>query len=169
MSTTSIIVEKLIVGFFTTGWLSMMLLRWFHVDLAVVPDQLQRFSSWVPVIVLAATALCYQAGVLMDALCYFASELLGGRCMRRSRFKTAALDYSKVRATVYQKASQDLRSDLGVDRSIIRLSRSGGVNFAILAVMAFVPRWLGPPWGNLPLRVHWIPNVQRGRLDGRGR
>jgi hypothetical protein len=53
-------------------------------------------------------------------------------------FGDAKLRYGEVRATFYQKASEQVVEDLKFDRQIIRISRTSVLNFLILAIVMFV-------------------------------
>jgi hypothetical protein len=68
--------------------------------------------------------------------------------MRERIFKKRERNYNIVRGLVYQKASDKVRSDLDMERSIIRISRSGAFNFGLISISLLIN---GSPFIKFPL------------------
>lgn len=134
MATTSIIVELLIVGFFTSVWMFLLCLRLSLFDL----DSARQFASAVeptPAL-LVATAVFYQVGLLMNSISHRIT-----RNFAQLKFRNEIIpdtDYEIVRATVYQKGSDETVKGLGLYLTFVRLSRAGIINFLLIALSMFL-------------------------------
>jgi hypothetical protein len=88
-------------------------------------------------------ASLYQLGWLMNGLAHALVALCFDKPIRDALFQREKLTYEPVRATVYQKASPELRGDLATDRTVVRLSRAGALNFLLIGVLLAT---FGRPW-----------------------
>jgi len=134
MSTTSLFIEILIVGSIADIWLGLFLLTFFPIDLAnlsFVVNTLVKFSTFLAIPFLAIT-------YILGGLILFVSEqILNPFFQTRFKhkfFSNAKLRYGDVRATFYQKASEQVIEDLKFDRQIIRISRTSVLNFLLLTI-----------------------------------
>ena len=124
MATTVMIVEVIVVGIFSSLWIFMVLLRLSLVDLSGISECAAELKDWTALFTIVAIAVLYQLGWLMNTLGHVITEwVFLGRLIRKRMFKHSSLEYMRVRTKVYQEASSSAREDLGVDRSVIRLSR----------------------------------------------
>jgi hypothetical protein len=141
MATTPIIVEMLIMGVFASVWMFIFAERCAILQVDQILELLVKGKDWSAAILFVSMAWCYQIGWLINTSCHGFAILFLERRIRNPIFERASLQYEHVRATVYQKASADLRSDLGLDRSVVRLSRAGVLNFLLigLALLFYCP------------------------------
>ena len=139
MSTTSLIIEILVIGVFSAAWILLTLLR-----LSIPVESVLSASARIgPLYVVVATAALYQLGWLMNGLAHALVSLLFDKPIRDTLFRRETLTYEPVRATVYQKASPELRGDLATDRTVIRLARAGAINFLLIGILLAT---FGRPW-----------------------
>ncbi len=136
MSTTALAVEQVIIGFFACIWILLGLLRFAVIH---VPDKsfLDQASGWSTVFLFCAVAVFYQLGWLITAISWKLEIALFSKKIRDSIFKAKGINYEYARAVVYHKASQELRGDITQDHTVVRLARSGSLNFLLTAVLMF--------------------------------
>lgn len=132
MATTAMIVEIVVIGVVSATWICLLLIRTSPLGPAQLCDVMSGLSEWATATAIVATAFVYQLGWIMNGVCHGITTVICGRWLRDKEFREAGLPYRKVRTAVYQRASADLRGDLGVDRTVTRLARAAAINFAIL-------------------------------------
>jgi hypothetical protein len=133
MATTTIIVEILIVGFFTGVWILLFCLRVSLFQFQSVTDLVSKMDSAVAVLVLAFTS--YQLGVLMNTVSYRLTKRLAEQKYRNEIVPNTS--YERVWATVRQNASEELAKSLYLYLSVVRLTRAGIINFPLIAAGMF--------------------------------
>ncbi len=135
MSTTAIIVELLIVGLFSAVWIFLFCLRLTVFTVDDIKTIIPQMSTWSAPLLFVAVATLYQLGIFLNALSDSLTRVvvLG---MRKQMFSDQEYEY--VRTVVYQKGADELVSDVKLLFSFIRLSRSGVVNFCLIAVAIFL-------------------------------
>lgn len=142
MNTTSLIVEVLVGGFITLIWVLLILIKLYDVDLVILQDMLLKYKDWSGYALFATMAFSYQLGWLMIHASYIATTSLIVKPLRKKIFGSEYAKYRKIKNTVYSSASDELMKGIEKDRSVIRLSRTGLVNFAALAtVLAAYHLW----------------------------
>ena len=138
MTTTSLIVEILVVGSIGSIWF-LLFLFWFSlVDPKDVIDFMVKLKEWSGLVTIGVVGLIYQLGWLINGFSHGILYLCFGKKMRENIFKKKDLSYNIVRGLVYQKASDKVRSDLDMERSIIRISRSGFFNFVLISIALLI-------------------------------
>jgi hypothetical protein len=133
MATTSIIVELLIIGFFTVVWIAIWSVRFSLIDI----ELLRHLSSSIQSTpgLLFITALSYQLGVVMNGISHKIMMRLG-----RSEYRDQidpGVPYDVVNIKVRQCASEDLVRILALHLSVMRLTRAGIINFALISLGMF--------------------------------
>ena len=139
MATTSAIVEILVIGVIGSVWLILFLSGISAIHLDSLVDYMLKLKDWSSLITFLAVGIIYQLGWLINGFSYGILNIIE-KCIRSKMFKQKKLEHRKVRALVYQKASATVRDDLKVDRSVIRLSRSGVFNFSLIFVALLLHR-----------------------------
>jgi lysylphosphatidylglycerol synthetase-like protein (DUF2156 family) len=135
MSTTSIIVEMLIIGFFTAVWLLLFCLRLSFFDIQEIKILASQIGSWTTPILFAAAALFYQLGLIMNTISYKLTERFAERKFRDQIVPGKV--YENVKSTVWQKGSAELIRNLELNLTFVRLARAGIINFLLIAVVSF--------------------------------
>lgn len=128
------IIEIIVIGVFSLIWISLLLIRVSVLDISHIHSLATSYSSLSPLILVIGMVVSYQLGWLINGFSYAITVIFFEKKIRDKIFDDENLKYEPVRASVYQKASSDLRSDLGTDRSVIRLSRAGAVNFFFISL-----------------------------------
>lgn len=138
MTTTSLIVEILVVGLIGSIWF-LLFLFWFSLaDPKDVIDILVKPKEWNGLITIGVIGLIYQLGWLINGCSHGIFSFCFGKRIRERIFKKKGLNYNTVRGLVFQKASDKVRSDLDMERSIIRISRSGAFNFGLISISLLI-------------------------------
>jgi len=138
MTTTSFIVEILVIG--SIGSI-LFLLFFFGFSLADpkdLIDGLVKLKEWSGLVTIGMVGLIYQLGWLINGCSHGIFSLCFGKKMRERIFKKIEPNYNIVRGFVYQKASDKVRSDLDMERSIVRISRSGAFNFGLILISLLI-------------------------------
>jgi hypothetical protein len=138
MTTTSFIVEILVVGSIGSIWFLLFFFGFSLADPKDVIDVLVKLKEWSGLITIGVIGLIYQLGWLINGFSYGILYPCFGKRMKESIFKKKQLNYNIVRGLVYQKASDKVRSDLDMERSIIRISRSGVFNFGLISIALLI-------------------------------
>jgi hypothetical protein len=134
MSTTNVIAEIIVTGFFSLIWILLLLLEVFGVNIALFYQNFLTFKDWSSVLLLVLFIITYQLGWLINVLGNLIIDVPFGYKFRNKVFRQKNLEYEKVRAAFYQHASIDLIKDLGLDRTVIRLARGGIINFSLISL-----------------------------------
>jgi ABC-type microcin C transport system permease subunit YejB len=74
MSTTAIIVEVLIIGFFTAIWLFLLCIRLSFFDFYSIKNIAAQIGNWSTLTLFIAAAIFYQLGLMMNTLSYYITE-----------------------------------------------------------------------------------------------
>jgi hypothetical protein len=135
MSTTSIIVEMLIIGFFTSVWLFLFCLRLSFFDIQQIKILVSQISSWATPMLFVAAALFYQLGLIMNTLSYKLTERFADKKIRDQIVPGKA--YESVKSTVWQKGSTEIIRNLELNLTFVRLARAGIINFLLIAIALF--------------------------------
>jgi hypothetical protein len=134
MATTAIIVEMLIIGFFACVWILLMIVHWLGIDATALFKEFSTLSGWSTPLTLAATAVFYQVGWTVNWISASITALLSEQRVRNRIFLADELEYQNVRAVINQLGSTALHGELNAERSVIRLARSGAMNFLLTAI-----------------------------------
>lgn len=135
MSTTAIIIEVLIIGFFAAIWVFLIGLRVSIIEIHSVKTLLAQVGGWATPLFFVAAILFYQLGLLVNLISHKITKLFSQKDLRDQII--AGKDYEYVRATVFQNGSAELLRDLVLYLSFVRLARSGILNFLLIAVVMF--------------------------------
>lgn len=133
MSTTTLLVEIVIIGLFALVWLCLLFMQLNIFDLDTLIKSLNYLKEWPILSAFAGLAIVYQLGWLIKMFSHAIVDPATLNLIRKRLFVKENLDYLKVRTKVYQNASGYIQQELHVNRSVFRLSRSGIVNFGMLA------------------------------------
>lgn len=136
MSTTALIAEILVIGFFASIWILLLLLRISIVELPS-GEFLAMAANWATPLLVIGLAVYYQLGILINGLCWVLEIFTIRKIIRNKIFSQATLDYNEVRTTVHHHASGYLQNEIMFDRAILRLTRAGALNFFIVAILMF--------------------------------
>ena len=123
MSTTSVIVEMLIIGFFTAVWLFLFCLRLSFIDFQSVKSFVSQIGAWSTPLLFISAALFYQLGLLMNSISHkIVKRLLANEFSYKFMQKLVTREirdqivpskvYEKVKATVWQKGSAEVIKNL---------------------------------------------------------
>lgn len=135
MNTTSLIVEVLVGGFITLLWIFLIIIKVYDVDLQVLQETILKYQDWSGYILFSTMAFSYQLGWLMIHASYIATSKYLVLPIRKNVFEESYSDYRKIKNTVYFRSSDELMAGIEKDRSVIRLSRTGLLNFSVLAIV----------------------------------
>ena len=138
MSTTALIVEVLVIGVFACSWLGWVAIGALGIDLGKVLQLLDAHKGFAPLVSVVVLAVFYQVGWMVNSLASALFEIWPGKSDRNRIFIANQMECEAVRAMVYQNASQQILSDLAVDRSLVRLYRGGFLNFLILGLCSLI-------------------------------
>lgn len=146
MSTTSIIVEMLIIGFFTSLWIALFYLRY---TLSAADIQLESFKSltsligtWSTPMLFIAAAVFYQLGLIMNTVSYRAISFLAKKKQEKARNSMVPdKQFETVKTVVWQKGSADVVKYIESCLIFVRLSRAGIINFLLIAIALFTFGW----------------------------
>ena len=134
MATTTLIVEILVVGIFGLIWISLVLLKATAFDASQLVKILYNLRDWSVLITILMIGIIYQLGWMINGLSFGISNFLFEKRIRNRMFLKEGLKYEVVRPTVYQDGSEKVFSDMAVERSVMRLSRAGYLNFLLIAI-----------------------------------
>jgi membrane protein implicated in regulation of membrane protease activity len=151
MSTTTIIVEVLIIGFFAAVWLLLACLRFSLIEISSLRAFLSQATPWSTALFFIAAVVLYQLGLLMNLVSHKLTKPFGQKSLRDQI--VAGKDYETVRATVFQKGSSEILRDIVLYLSFVRIARSGILNFLLtgLVLVSFGGRAV--PFGLIALLV----------------
>lgn len=134
MATTALIVEILVIGILGLVWIILLVFQFSDLDINQIGKILSGLKDWSALYTLLFIGVIYQLGWLINGLGFLFTNGLFEKKIRNKMFEEAKLDYHAVRPTVYQNASPKVCSDMALERSIMRLSRSGIINFFLISV-----------------------------------
>lgn len=137
MATTSIIVELLIVGFFTLAWMLLLCIRISLVDVDTVRRLLPFLQSTLGLLLVSGSS--YYFGVVTNAIINRLTEPLG-----QSRYRERMVPgttYDAITTKVRQHASEEVNRTLLLYLSAVRLTRAGVINFGLMALILFTFPW----------------------------
>ena len=135
MATTAFIIEVLIIGLFAAAWLFLLCLRVSLFDFDSFVNLALRAQGWSTSLTLAAAAILYQLGWIVNSVADKLMYKYNKRGVRENAVPGVSYEY--VRAVVHQKGSAEILRDIGVNLTFERLARAGVVNFSLTAVILF--------------------------------
>ncbi len=151
MSTTVLLFEILIIGIFTSIWITMLVIMinyGYDFDLEIVLTKIQnkfgylKFSS--PLILFLSLAILYQIGWMMNDISYYLSrKIYANRMIRKLTEIHPELEnhFDEEKPERYQldlKAPSDFLKKLREHLVVYRLTRTGMFNFLILAFLILI-------------------------------
>ena len=151
MSTTTIIVEVLIIGFFTAVWLLLACLRFSLIEIVSVKSFLSQTGPWSTSLFFIAAIVLYQLGLLMNLVSHKLTKPFGQKPLRDQI--VSGKDYEIVRATVFQKGSSEILRDIVLYLSFVRIARSGILNFLLIGLVLVSFGGRATPFGLIALLV----------------
>ena len=148
MSTTALLVEVLVQGLLTTCWLIILVLgiNGFNFDPELITKLLLPFKDYSSILLIFLLVFGYHIGWIMNFLSYrLGSFLYINRIRRKILGEELQLGDFLIDSRISQTASIEFMKKLRHRRSVIRLSRSGLINFFMLGVLIliFFNIWLG--------------------------
>jgi len=132
MATTAIIAEMIVIGFFTLIWICLGISALYPCLKTTIYAQLVVLKDFSAFVTGGVIIVCYQFGWLVDAFSYWLYEVSLEKWFKKKLFNQ--YNYDLVRATILVHGSQQVNSDIAVDRSVVRLSRAGVLNFCLIGV-----------------------------------
>ena len=135
MSTTSLVVEVLVGGFVTFLWALLLLCKIYNIDYALIQESVLLYKDWSSLILFSVMALSYQLGWVMIHVSYLFTTFIIVTPLRKKVFGSSYNSYREIKNRVYFGASNELAVGIEKDRSVIRLSRTGMLNFLMLAII----------------------------------
>jgi hypothetical protein len=129
MSTTAIIVEVLIIGFFATIWVILLRLRFANIEVASFKSFLAQIGTWSAPLLFVAAVVFYQLGLLMNFISHMVTKPFSQKQLRDRIIP--GKDYEFVRAIVFQNGSTEILRDIILYNSFVRISRSGILIFYV--------------------------------------
>ncbi len=158
MATTAFLIEILVIGFFGTLW--MILLIAFVLAGGDIPRvDLATLEDWSGLFLFAYMAICYQLGWIINWISW---EVFNRTSIQKAREKAFGKPieeraYERRLLAVHQVASEAIISRIRSDLSVIRLTRSGTINFgSLFLVSTLVVVFRTDAW-NLAERGWWVP------------
>lgn len=159
MTTTAGVLEILIVGLVAAGWFALLLVRVGLLPMAGGPWPIADVPAWATAFAGAVALASYHLGWLVNAASHELVNRLYDNRLRKRMFGQVILHerdhehraaghatYDLVLSRLYAGASEFARDDLAVDRSAIRIARSGVVNFALYSVVLIGMDAASPGW-----------------------
>ncbi|MFA5804263.1 MAG: hypothetical protein WC879_06435 [Melioribacteraceae bacterium] len=134
MQATSLIVEMLIVGIIACCWIVLFLFKLSIIDFTDILNQSIKWQNWSALITIVLTAIFYQVGWMVNWMGSSIVSLFLEKRLMDKVFVDSKKIYPTVRANINQKGSDNLHRELNLDRGVIRLSRSGIINFLLLSI-----------------------------------
>ena len=139
MKTTNLIVEIVIIGFFSLIWLGLIILSQLDSNiLEIINDKYALIKDFPMILVTILLIASYQIGWLINALCHWSIRVLWIYLIRKPKFRKEELDFNEVRAAVYCNAVSHTIDDLLTDRYANRIARASILNFAILSIVIII-------------------------------
>ena len=135
MTTTTIIVEMLMIGFFAGIWVILACLRFSLVEVVSIKAFLSQAGPWSTSLFFVAAIVLYQFGLLMNLISHKLTRPFGQKSLRDNI--VPGKSYEFVRATVFQRGSDEIMRDIVLYLSFVRIARAGIVNFFLIAVLLF--------------------------------
>lgn len=135
MNTTSLIVEIVVGGFVALIWVVLIIAKIYNVapfTIGTIIIQYKDFSSYI---LFATMAFSYQLGWLMIHISYIATKNILIIPVRKKIFNDKYENYREIKNMVYFNSKDELMAGIEKDRSVIRLSRIGLLNFFILSLV----------------------------------
>lgn len=143
MNTTNLIVEFLVVGLLALCW---FLLGILCVTGQVAIDGVSRFfqwNAWAVLVIPLLFSFCYTLGVIVNRLSDYIIHRVDSK-IRHSFFggtETEALSrWRQAQLTVFEKSDR-LKARLDFGRTILRVARSGMVNFSLIGALLPLAMW----------------------------
>jgi hypothetical protein len=137
VATTSIIVELLIIGFFTLVWILLFSVQLSIIDVQTLKQVLPFLQSTAGFLVISA--LSYHLGLAMNSLSLRLTKRFG-----QSKYRNEiapGTNYEVIKTKVRQDASDEMNRTLTLHLTFVRLMRAGIVNFALLTIILFTFPW----------------------------
>ncbi len=134
MATTTLFIEILVIGTIANIWIGLMvfgLVSPAPSTLGIIIDTANKLSVFLLIPFLGLT---YVLGWIINFLSENTIEPLFQSRFKKKFFAAANVDYNKVRAVFYQKASESVVEDLRFDRQLLRISRTSTLNFLLIAI-----------------------------------
>ena len=142
MNTTSLIVEVLVGGVTTLIWVCLIIIKAYGIDYPEIDAFIAKYKDWSSIVLFLIMAFSYQLGWVIIHLSYIATHKIIIIPLRKKIFIDNYENYRTIKNKVYFKSSSDFMAGIEKDRSVIRLTRTGLVNFIILSVvLLFYKLW----------------------------
>ena len=129
-------VEILVIGNFTLTWIVLLLLRTGVADLAALASARGLAKDLPELSVIASLAILYQLGWAMNWISHLLFARLTNWDLRRKVLVENDSDYAHLKTAAFQNASLAVMNELQMNKSLIRLTRSAALNFALTGIIA---------------------------------
>lgn len=134
MSTTSLLVEYLILGVIADIWLSLMLLQLYPSIRNNIQFYIDNISKVDTIFLIIFLAITYTLGGIVNYL----SDIFFNKPQKNYRdtiFEKKGYKYKDIRGIISHKASPDASVRFRFDGHLIRVFRGNALNFLVLAII----------------------------------
>jgi hypothetical protein len=135
MSTTSVIVEILVIGVLASIWILLFALKITDKGFSDFLSYILIYKDLSVLFLFLLTGLLYQIGWIVR---WIADRIIGPTIRRKIRKivfgKKDFKNYELIKTIIYSKASPELLREIVVDHSVIRLSGSAIINFFLIGI-----------------------------------
>ena len=143
MNTTSLIAEILVAGFFCLLWVILFSIAIYDIKFDEIKYLLDLLKDWSTTVLLISIAISYQLGWVILYVSNIVSHKIIMSTIRSNVFKEDEKNYNYIKNTVLaNEKSSLLIKNLDKDRSLIRLTRTGFINFLFIGIaLAILKLW----------------------------
>jgi len=149
LNTTSLMAEIVVIGFFASIWIVALVVRPFVHETVWLQEMLTNYESYAPLGIIALLICWYQLGWILNGICWPMMDRLKYKKLKEEMSKDVKGGYRAMCTEVYQHASTPFQHDLYTDRSVMRISRTGIVNFALIGISVLL----------IDTRLFWLATI----------
>jgi hypothetical protein len=134
MATTTLFVEILLIGGIAEIWLALIFFAVPSLNQVSTFSLIEQMSKLLPLLIAPLIAVTYSLGW---AIVFVSDMILTKRFQVKYRdkfFEDASVRWYKVRASLFDKASEKALEDFRFGRHMIRISSSSILNFSLIAL-----------------------------------
>lgn len=165
MSSNSFMAEVLAAGFFAFIWIALLIIKPLTPESLWTVQTLDTFKDYAPVILIGLLITWYSIGWLVN-LCSYELFEVSYFTKYKQRLAGSIKEHRRWSTLVHHHANQSLRAELSEDRRIMRIARTGALNFFFLAGALLTIKAVDPWLALLPLILavgSCCQSIQRGR------
>ena len=137
MSTTSLIVEVLVIGVLSLIGVFVCLIGFDQLSVGEIQSMARKWKDYWSVIAISGLAISYQLGWMVNTLTYFMAQGIFMREIRKSVLSEDANRYDQIRDAIFQHGSSEILRKLDELLSVFRLARATTLVSVVTAVGLF--------------------------------